>query len=217
LHGGDGSAGAGAERLVMTEKLADVSPVKLVVALAVTFVVLSAATWFLLIQPKQAKEQSLSSSIKTAQTTLTSLHHRMPAAHRQAVSESLYVGRALPNVVAMPQILLQLNRIATEEHLVLTSVTPGTPIPYVGYQAQPLTVILVGDSLEVTRFLQQLRGQVQVAAGRVTATGRLYDVLGVTIQSTTPAPKVSATLTLQAFSYVPAPVVTDTSATSSTG
>jgi Tfp pilus assembly protein PilO len=202
----------------MTEKLADVSPTKLVAALAVTFVVLAVGTWLLLIQPKQAKEHSLSSSIKTAETTLTSLHRRAPAAHKQAVSESLYVGRALPNLVAMPQILLQLNRIATEEHLVLSSVTPATPIPYVGYEAQPMTVILTGDSLQVTRFLQQLRNQVKVNTGRVTATGRLYDVLSVSLQSTTPAPQVTATLTLQAFSYVGAPVEpADSSGTSSTG
>jgi len=198
----------------MTEKIGEVSPVKLVIALGVTFLVLSVATWLLLIHPKQAKEHSLSTSIKTAETTLTSLHQRAPALHKQAVSESLYVGRALPNLVAMPQILLQLNRIATEEHLVLSSITPGTPIPYTSYEAQPMTVTLVGDSLDITRFLQQLRGQVKVTTGRVTATGRLYDVLGVTLQATTPAPKVSATVMIQAFSYVGAPVVTDPSSTS---
>jgi Tfp pilus assembly protein PilO len=192
----------------MTERLADISPVKLVVALAGTFLVLSAVTWFLLIQPKQAKEHSLDTSIKTAQTTLTKLAHHAPAVHRQVVSESLLVGRALPSDVAMPQIVLQLSRIATEEHLALTAITPGTPVPYSGYQGLPMTVTLVGDSLQVTRFLQQLRNQVRVSDGRVTATGRLYDVLGVTFQAATPPPAVTATLTLQAFSYTAIPGTT---------
>jgi len=185
----------------MTERVVNISPVKLVAILAVTFLVLAGATWLMLIMPKQSKVSSLETTIKSAQTQLAQLTTDAPAAHKNAVSQSLLVLRALPTDPGVPQIVLQLSRIAAEEHVSLDSITPSTAIPYSGYEAMPMTIVLSGDFFGVEGFLQQLRGQVQVTNGTVAATGRLYDVLGVTLQSITPAPKVQATLTIDAFSY----------------
>ena len=185
----------------MTERVVNISPVKLVAILAVTFLVLAGATWLMLIMPKQSKVSSLETTIKSAQTQLAQLTNDAPAAHKNAVSQSLLVLRALPTDPGVPQIVLQLSRIAAEEHVSLDSITPSTAIPYSGYEAMPMTIVLSGDFFGVEGFLQQLRGQVQVTNGTVAATGRLYDVLGVTLQSITPAPKVQATLTIDAFSY----------------
>ena len=185
----------------MNARIADISPARLVVILAATFLVLSAATWFTLIAPKQSKVQSLETTIKTAQSQLAQLTHNAAAVQKHAVSESLLLNRALPSISSMPQIILQLSRIATEENVSLDSITPQTPVLYNGYQAVPITITLDGTFFKLEAFLQQLREQVGVAHGAVTATGLLYDVLGVTFQSTTPAPRVTATLTVDAFSY----------------
>ncbi len=40
----------------------------------------------------------------------------------------------------MPQIVLQLSRIATEEHVSLDSITPAAPVSYSGYQSVPMTI-----------------------------------------------------------------------------
>ncbi len=184
----------------MSARLVDISPVRLVLILAATFLVLSAATWFTLIAPKQSKAESLDTTIKSAQSQLAQLTHNEATVQKHAVSESL-LERALPSITAMPQIVLQLSRIATEEHVSLDSITPQTPLLYSGYQAVPITVTLDGDFFNIEGFLQQLREQVHAAGGVVTATGRLYDVLELTLQSTTPAPKVTATLTIDAFAY----------------
>ena len=61
----------------------------------------------------------------------------------------------------MPQIVLQLSRIANEEHVSLDSITPQTPVSYSGYQALPITITLTGNFFAVESFLQQLRNQVQ--------------------------------------------------------
>ena len=61
----------------------------------------------------------------------------------------------------MPQIVLQLSRIATEEHVSLDSITPQAPVSYSGYQALPITITLDGNFLNVESFLQQLRNQVR--------------------------------------------------------
>lgn len=185
----------------MSSRVVDISPIKLVLILAATFLVLGAATFFTLILPKQSKAQHLDTTIKTAQTQLSQLTNNEATAKKHAVSQSLLLARALPTTTGMPQIVLQLSRIANEEHVSLDSIAPQAPVSYSGYQAVPITITLTGNFLAVEAFLQQLRNQVQTADGSVSATGRLYDVLGVTLQSTMPAPKVSATLTLDAFAY----------------
>ena len=101
----------------------------------------------------------------------------------------------------MPQIVLQLSRIATEEHVSLDSITPQTPVSYSGYQAVPIAITLDGDFFNIEGFLQQLRDQVRVSSEGVAATGRLYDVLGVTLQATTPAPQARRDGDIDAFAY----------------
>jgi hypothetical protein len=185
----------------MSERILDVSPAKLVLILAGTFLVLAAAAWIMLIGPKESKVSSLETTIQSAQTQLNKLAHDEPAARKHAVSQTLLLSRALPNEVGMPQIVLQLSRVANEEHVSLDSITPQTPISYSGYQALPIAITLSGNFFAIESFLEQLRNQVQLSGDGIAATGRLYDVLGVTLQASTPAPKVTATITLDAFSY----------------
>jgi Tfp pilus assembly protein PilO len=185
----------------MSSRIVDISPTKLVLILAGTFLVLAAAAWLILISPKESKVSSLETTIKSAQTQLSKLTQNEPAARKHAVSQTLLVTRALPSDVGMPQIVLQLSRIANEEHVSLDSIVPQAPVSYSGYQALPINIELSGDFFAVENFLQQLRNQVRVTPDGVAATGRLYDVLGVTLQAATPAPKVTATVTIDAFSY----------------
>jgi hypothetical protein len=184
----------------------DFSPAKIAALLALTFLVLGAATWLLLIQPKQSTANNLDSTIAATQAQLakqTTTH--TPAAratHEHTLSQTVISTRALPNLVAMPQILLQLSRIADEEHVTLVSVAPVAAVPYANYEALPLTVTLTGKFFGIQGFLQQLRDQVRSSGpAGLAATGRLYDVLSVTLTAVTPAPKVSALLTIDAFNY----------------
>ncbi len=185
----------------MSARVVDISPARLALILAATFLVLGAATWFTLIAPKQSRAHNLDTTIKTAQTQLAELTTSEASARKHGVSQSLLLVRAMPSVTGMPQIVLQLSRIAAEEHVSLDTITPQAPLTYSGYQAIPISITLVGNFFNVEGFLQQLRNQVRISGADVAATGRLYDVLGVTLQSTMPAPKVTATLTIDAFSY----------------
>jgi Tfp pilus assembly protein PilO len=206
-------------------RVQDISPNKVAIALGLAVLFCGAATWYLLVAPKQSKVHSLSSTIKSERSTLQKLaaghkatqqSHR--AAHKHAVSQTLLTNRALPNTTGMPQILLQLNRIATEEKVSLDSISPGLPILYSGYQAIPITITMSGSFFGVEGFLEQVRKQVGVSADGVRATGRLYDVLSVTLQNSPTPPKVSATLTLDAFTYtgIPLPTPGSTAPTTTT-
>ncbi|HEX4518159.1 MAG TPA: type 4a pilus biogenesis protein PilO [Gaiellaceae bacterium] len=185
----------------MTARVTEITPVKLVLILAVTFLLLAGATWVTLVMPKQSKEASLQTTIEHTQSQLATIDHNAPAVQKHEISQTLLLARALPTDPGVPQIVLQLSRIATEEHVSFDSIAPQTPVSYSGYQAIPMTILLTGDYLDIESFLAQLRNQVGETSTGVTATGRLYDVLSVGLQATTPAPKLSATLVIDAFSY----------------
>lgn len=185
----------------MSARVTELAPVKLVAILGVTFLLLAAATWTMLVMPKQTKASSLSTTIASAQNQLATLDHNAPAVHKHQVSQTLLLSRALPTDPGIPQLVLQLSRIATEEHVSFDSITPQTPISYSGYEAIPMTIQLTGNFLAIESFLGQLENQVSASSDGVAATGRLYDVLGVTLQATTPAPQLTASLTVDAFNY----------------
>ena len=209
----------------MKARVLDLSPEKIALALGALLVVLGAGAWLVLVSPNRDKASSLSSTIKSEQSTLkqklSSSHTQSRhAAQKHAVSQTLMTSRALPNVMGMPQILLQLNRIATEEKVSLDSVTPQSPVVYSGYTAVPLSIQLTGDYFSMQSFLQQLLKQVTTSKDGVRATGRLYDVLNVTLSLTSTPPQVTATMTLDAFIYspiIPTAAPTDTTTTTSSG
>ena len=90
---------------------------------------------------------------------------------------------------------------------------------YSGYQALPMTITLSGSYFGIEGFLQQVRKQVHADTDGVHATGRLYDVLSVSLAVSPTPPKVTATMMVDAFDYtgVPLPTPGTTTTTSSVG
>ena len=204
----------------MKTKVLELSPEKFLIVLGGLLVLLGVAAWVIFVSPNRTKAHNLSTTIKTEQSALKKLTTTQSpttrhAAQTQAVSQALMTNRALPNVVGMPQILLQLNRIATEEHVSLDSVTPQATIQYSGYVAIPITIQLSGQFFGLQNFLQQVR----TTKNGVSATGRLYDVTSVTIAAASIPPKVNATIILDAFQYSPVvlPPPGSTTTTTTTG
>jgi Tfp pilus assembly protein PilO len=209
----------------MKTKVLELSPEKFAIALGGLLVLLGIAAWLILVSPNRTKAHNLSTTIKTEQSALHKLTTQSTTARhtaqRQAVSQALMTNRALPNVVGMPQIILQLNRIAAEEHVSLDVVTPQPTVQYSGYLAIPISIQLTGEFFGVQNFLQQLRQQVKSTTNGVSATGRLYDVTSVTIAAASIPPKVTASIILDAFQYLPVvlppPGSTTTGTTTTTG
>jgi len=190
----------------MKTRVLELSPEKFAIALAGLLVLLGVAGWLILVSPNRTKAHTLSGTIKSEQSTLNKLKTTQPSTAKHpalshAVSQALLTSRALPNVTGMPQIVLQLSRIATLENVSLDSITPQPTVQYSGYVAVPISIQLSGQFFGVQGFLQQLLKQVTTGKSGVKATGRLYDVLNVTIQTSPTPPKVTATVLIQAFQY----------------
>lgn len=178
----------------------ELSPTALVAALLGTLVVLAGATWFVILAPKRNESSSLASQIQVAKASLA-VGGKTVGHQGSRLSQSVFVRRAFPDTVAMPQLVLELSRVAGEERVSLDSITPTTPTPYSGFSSVPMTVIVTGRYVAIEGFLRQIRNLVRVEPGLVYATGRLFDVSGISLKQAPNPPAVSATLTMSAFVY----------------
>jgi Tfp pilus assembly protein PilO len=125
--------------------------------------------------------------------------HQAAAVAQPAGTQS--VGKALPDVPLIPDVVDQLNALATRSGVALDTITPQAPVPGIGFEAIPLTVVVDGHYFAVEKFVQLVRQQVQLDKSELEANGRLFDVQGVQLQQTEPAPSVTATLSLRTFYY----------------
>jgi Tfp pilus assembly protein PilO len=192
----------------------DLSARAFALAMLATAVVVAGAGWFLMIAPKHHKASTLATEIQSAQAQLS--------AARQAVAKAKAAQRpvleaALPSELQMPEILDQLNALATRADVRLDTVTPATAVAGAGYYAEPLSVVVEGRFFGVQKFLQLVRNQVSLGKTKLSASGRLLGVSSVQLSETPPT--VTGTLQMTAYYFVPnaaapTPVTSTTSTTS---
>jgi Tfp pilus assembly protein PilO len=171
-------------------------------------VLLAVAGFMLVIAPKRSQISSLDSQITDVQGQLlakTREQQKATTPKGLTRAELTSILRALPDTPEMPGLVLQLSSLATQAGVTLDTITPAPPTSATGYQAIPLTVVVDGRFFAVREFLRSLRTQVKVKGTSVEATGRLFDVQGIDLEQTEPAPQVRASLTLQAFVYGTSP------------
>jgi Tfp pilus assembly protein PilO len=187
-----------------------------------------AGGWFLLVSPKREKAVELEASIASAKAELEKKQAELaqPRANvRIRVSDLFRLAKALPDAPDMPGILLDVNRLANANELEFRSILPSPPVAGTGFAAHPLTVVVQGRFSAVSSFLADLRKIVRVRNKSLDARGRLYSIAEVDLGQPSAGedfPKVSASIVLDAFSFVPAPppapaATTSTTATSSDG
>ena len=189
----------------------EITPRAIAFVLIGVAVVLGAAGWFMMVSPKRTEATKLAAAIETKQSQVsTETHQASTAAQQPAATQS--VGKALPDVPLMPDVVDQLNTLAGTSGVALDTITPQAPVAGAGYESIPLTVVVDGRYFAVEKFLRLVRQQVQLDKTQLDANGRLFDVQGVQLQQTEPAPSVTATITLRTFYYATGitPAATDT-------
>jgi Tfp pilus assembly protein PilO len=180
-------------------------------------VLFAGAGWFIVVSPKRTKATELASTIQSKQSQLTLAQHTPAPSPAKAAADTAAVGAALPDDVVMPQVVDQLNTLATRAGVTLDTITPQAAVTGTGYTSVPLDVVVDGRYFGVEKFLRLVRNQVKLQKTQVAAAGRLFDVQSVQLQQTEPAPTVTATLTLDAFYYSPTATQTVPTTTTSDG
>lgn len=174
-------------------------------ALAVVLVL--AAGWFLLIAPKRSEATTLEQDVAAKQVELANRRAELaqPSAEVKVRASDLYrLTKALPNTTDMSGILLDVDRLASQNELAFRSITPGSAQMGASALSLPITVVVQGRFTSVSRFLRDVRTLVRVRDGRLDARGRVYSVTQVDLGApeTATFPVVKATITLNAHAYV---------------
>jgi len=202
----------------------DLSPRVFAAALLATVAVLAGAGWFVVIAPKHDRAATLQTAIENDQTAIAAAQHAAAQPTQTDSKEQTALQVALPDALAMPQLVDQLNALADQSGVTLDTVTPAAAETGAGYVDVPLTVVVDGRYFGVEEFLHLVRNQVSLNKAKVFASGRLFDVSSVQLDQTEPAPNVTATFQMKAFYFsptsappAPATSTTDTTTTSTTG
>jgi Tfp pilus assembly protein PilO len=180
--------------------------------------------WLAVVAPQRSKAASLKKELDAtqAQVLVLSLQPKQGTINKELVKvgDVFRLSKAVPSTVQMPDILLELSRIAGEAGITFDSITPATPVLQTGYEVVPISVVFQGNYFGLSELLYRLRNLVEVHDQRLVSTGRLFDVDRVSFKKGDGGfPNIQATLSIDAFVYTGMPLTgvngsTDTTATS---
>jgi type IV pilus assembly protein PilO len=206
-----------------------VNPIVQIVIAIVGALVLGAAGYFLLISPEGAKLKHVKASEADAQQALAAYDQKVAAARsapKIRIADVYRLAKAMPNEPDMPDVLLELSQLARDSGIEFTSISPQPEIVIGSFSVLPISVTFNGTFYDLADLLYRLRSLVEVHAGALDATGRLFSVDSLTFgQSPQQSfPHIQATLVIDAYVYgtagapaaPPAPAPTTTTATDTT-
>jgi type IV pilus assembly protein PilO len=180
------------------------------VLVVIGLVAAAAATYLFLIGPKRTSSEQVAQQVQATQTQIDSLRARAataPQARPSAAVNAAEVFRlvkAIPDQTDMADVLLELNRLATDTGIVFDSITPGAETAGDGYRALPIQLTFSGNFYELSDFLFRVRSLVAVHDGELTARGRLYNVSSISfVEGVDSFPQLTATLTVNAYVFGP--------------
>jgi hypothetical protein len=161
----------------------------------------------LVVEPQRSHEHRLNEAVSAAQAKLDAA--RAPLATsapggKVDASDLFRLSEAMPDADRMPEILVGLSRLAAASSVQLASVRPAAEVPLQGYTALPIVVTVNGKYAAVTAFMHRLRESVAMPHGHLVVNGRLFVANQVALTSSD-GRTITATVSLDAFDYVPLP------------
>jgi Tfp pilus assembly protein PilO len=176
----------------VTARLASLSDGKKIALTAGALLLFALVGYFALIAPKRSSAASLKKQTAAVEAQIdanrsTGFMQALPAVR----SANIFgLAKAMPKHVEMPNVMLQLNQLASASGITFDQVTPtaagsaASTAPTVveatdPFAAQPIQVTFTGSFYNMISFLQRLRNLVRVEHGHLQAQGRLFDVSDV--------------------------------------
>jgi Tfp pilus assembly protein PilO len=174
----------------VTARFASLSDGKKIAAIAGALLLVVLIGYFALIAPKRSSAASLKKQTAAVQKQIDSNRSTAFTQALPAVRSANIFGlaKAMPKQVEMPNVILQLNQLASASGITFDQVTPtpsnaSTTVPTTAttdpFAAQPIQVSFTGTFYNLVSFLQRVRNLVRVENGKLQASGRLFDVSDV--------------------------------------
>jgi Tfp pilus assembly protein PilO len=162
------------------------------------------------VAPKNAQAKDLAQKTADIQTQIAT--YKAQAAQPQAKTPKIKYAdvyrlqQALPNAIRVPDLILELDRVADDAGIQFDAISfPAAPAPAgTPYNAFPVSLSFSGDFYTITDLLYRLRSLVSVRHGTLDASGPLISVDSVGLTPAAEGTKLSANVSITAYTYVPA-------------
>jgi type IV pilus assembly protein PilO len=181
------------------------NPVVLIVLILLGIGVVGGAGYFVLIPSQSAKLHRVQADEKSAQAALDAYNHKVSVAHtapKIRVADIYRLAKAMPSQTDMPDVVLELSQLARDTGIRFDSISPQPAIPLGSYTVLPISVTFNGTFYDLADLLYRVRSLVNVHAGQLDATGRLFSVDTLSFgESPLKFPRIQATLVIDAFVY----------------
>jgi Tfp pilus assembly protein PilO len=186
--------------------LARLSPRVRSVLVAAAVLAVGALGYFLLVSPKRSQAADLQEQIEATEAQIekrrAESRSRRQAAPALDVRDVFRVTRAMPDDPRIPEVMLELDRLADRSGVSFESIKPQAAVEASGYRALPITVVADGKFFSVSSFIRGIRRLVRNDGGVLKANGRLLSVDSVSFaEGEALFPHVRATLTVKAFVF----------------
>jgi type IV pilus assembly protein PilO len=177
--------------------------------------------WFVLVHPQSGKVANLKRQAQDVQEKIDAYNQQVAAARsapKIEVADVYRLAKAMPDKTDMPDVLLELSQLARDTGISFETIAPQPAVGIGSYAVVPISVTFNGNFYDLADFLYRLRSLVTVNAGRLDATGRLFEVDTLTFnEGPAKFPQIQASLVIDAFVYASAPVAPPTPAAPSAG
>jgi hypothetical protein len=204
---------------------------RLVGAFAALNILLVVVGWVALVSPQRSDAATAAAQAQAVQTELASLAVSSPGSNKNPpihTSDIYKLDTALPAQVDQPDLVFELDRLATASGVHLLNVAPQAASAATGtYTVQPINLSVNGTYFNITGFVRSLRMLVAERRGRLIANGPLFSVTSLSLAQGAAADQTGqgevATIGMAAFYYgvtggaSPPASTTDTSTTTTTG
>jgi type IV pilus assembly protein PilO len=197
-------------------------PQQAMIAIVVVAVLLFGfAAWFLVVHPQSGKVANLKRQAQDVQEKIDAYNQQVAAARsapKIEVADVYRLAKAMPDKTDMPDVLLELSQLARDTGITFETISPQPAVGIGSYSVVPISVTFNGNFYDLADFLYRLRSLVTVNAGRLDATGRLFEVDTLTFnEGPAKFPQIQANLVIDAFVYAAAPAAPPTPAAPAAG
>jgi type IV pilus assembly protein PilO len=160
----------------------------LVIVVGVCGVLVLALGWLVLLGPKQKEIADLHKQTVLVQQQIADDLSRAASARSASTAPTIKTAdiykleTAMPSIVDMPDLLLELDQTAKAAGVTLTTINPD-PLADSGngYSKEHISMSVDGNFYTLTDLLYRLRNFVYVRSGTLEASGRAFDVSKVTL------------------------------------
>jgi len=210
-------------------KRKSIPPIAQIVLAVLGAMILLLAGYFVLIKPEGAKLKRIKAQESDAQQALAAYSQKVAAARsapKIRVADVYRLAKAMPSHTDMPDVLLELSQLARDSGIEFDTISPQPAIALGTFTVLPISVTFNGTFYDLADLLYRLRSLVEVHAGALDATGRLFSVDSLSFGQSPQRsfPHIQATLVIDAYVYgaaagstsVAAPATTSTSTTGTT-